>query len=492
MKSYNNLFTAVLALSVLTFSVACTQGIRATSAKAIDKAAAPAGQNPLPSQQGPTTNNSIDGTTDGGGGNSINGRMIESYIIAPEELPVVKQKLSAIIKMAFSSDDEEDNQVLQDGNMIFKFKTWYLVPMSLKHIQKKALGIEFAEGQTEQVAIQTKSEVWINSLLFDKMTEEEQAKLILHEAVMTYYLTKFLSFEELCAAHDKMGSKSCSNSVLSPEQRQNMSNFFKPEVERSLNAQDYNSIRYVTSWLWKNGLGETKKRFDQVALAAGFDKRFKNSEGVFEDKGIEISTEKLIQTLEKAKYHGDLTSQCLGLSNNASFKCEIQISYKNEEERKELTILAKNLDTGEIVMTETFPLGNSVPLGSYSTLFSGRSASFVSPGLFKWGNSTIDTKPGTRGYGVTIDFDKEGNNFRGIRISPLVYTGKLREIETRLENDKEVKYDCESINIVSVNGAKATDQPFAMGDSEVIKSGQFTSIFMGAFKPFANCKKIEN
>lgn len=129
------------------------------------------------------------GGMEGGGGNSYQGRPLESYIQDPQELLAYKNFLKDIqSKFSYGSLDPFFAHVLIH-------KTWYFVPGPLNKLSSEQLG---AVVPTDQVALQGFESVWVDRDLFAKMTLDDQAHLLFHEVLMGLKLLRFQSMQEQC------------------------------------------------------------------------------------------------------------------------------------------------------------------------------------------------------------------------------------------------------------------------------------------------------
>ena len=171
MKS-NGLFIALITLLFLT---ACQKDNQSTvSSPAVVKS----------TMQGPS---------DGGGGDTCNGKMIESFKIDISTLDEFKEFIQPILdKVTVKQEDKKNGTpfLLTPG-----FKNWYLIDCKLQDIPKERKGLYL---ETYQTAIHTSREIFIDSTSYNQMQKEEKAKLLLHEMIMSYYLMKYLSLQDIC------------------------------------------------------------------------------------------------------------------------------------------------------------------------------------------------------------------------------------------------------------------------------------------------------
>lgn len=130
---------------------------------------------------------------DRGGANGYEGRPLESYIKDPKALPAYKNFVKKI------QDQVGVDYLSSYIEYVLSQKTWYFVN-DLKHtLPSEKIG---AAVQTEQIALQDFETVWIDNGQFNapKMSEIEQAKVILHEVLMGIKLLRFQSKQEQCQA----------------------------------------------------------------------------------------------------------------------------------------------------------------------------------------------------------------------------------------------------------------------------------------------------
>ena len=190
MKMRNvNLLLTTLAMIGVNLLVSCAQ-------KGNGPSSTGANGSPIVTPQGgsPGPGTKANGTSDSGGGTGMNGKVFESYIVDPTQLPAYKQHLEVLLANIKSEKPDEP----ADYDKIFKIKTWYVAPIELDKISKDVLGVSFIKSDTQQIARQTSKEVWIDKRAYDAMNSQDQAKLLLHELVMNIYFFKFMTMTEMC------------------------------------------------------------------------------------------------------------------------------------------------------------------------------------------------------------------------------------------------------------------------------------------------------
>ena len=130
------------------------------------------------------------GPGEGGGGNTRNGKPLESYIVKPTSLSAYQKLLQPLIEQIQHRD-------LYLGDILnwSLDKTWYLVPGPLNTLSQDQIGSAIP---SDQAALQDFRAIWIDSDLFSKMTERDQARLLLHEVLMSIKLLRFESAQNQC------------------------------------------------------------------------------------------------------------------------------------------------------------------------------------------------------------------------------------------------------------------------------------------------------
>ncbi|MBC7741241.1 MAG: hypothetical protein H7061_03530 [Bdellovibrionaceae bacterium] len=238
------------------------------------------------------THASSRGPGDGGGGDTCNGKMIESYKVDITTLPEFKKFIAPIlVKMNPSEKDKAP------FDFTAKLKTWYLIDCKLKDIPAERKGLFLESYQT---AVHTSKEIFIDAKSYRAMVDEEKAKLLLHELIMSFYLIKYMSVKDLCKV-----SESCSGDY------EVVSNWkmFRPETYRPLNSDDHQNIRAVTTWLWENRNSVTGDTFAKIAKQYDFDKRFQKV-GHVPTREIVIEANTLLRMLKRYQWAGQFPQFC--------------------------------------------------------------------------------------------------------------------------------------------------------------------------------------
>ncbi|MBC7753113.1 MAG: hypothetical protein H7Z71_02675 [Moraxellaceae bacterium] len=273
----------------------------------------------------------VDGTSDSGGGNGIENKAYEAYIVKPENLPAYKAYIEPKMKQIRSLMPKEADPTILDRWLLYK--TWYLAPVELKTISKEIIGVSFTNDKTEQLAIQTRRSVWLDSQKFNQMTTQDQAVLMIHEMVMSLYYLKNKSWKEVCT--EKLFFESqCTQKTIDI-----YNDIFPGQEPKPFDHADYENIRAVTGIFMNNLNIKTIEDVDSILIQNYFDRRF-TAKGLYanlenmnaeikysSDANIDFSVvEKLIQT---SKILNKFPNFCLGVSDKQGLNCQIDFAKSN-------------------------------------------------------------------------------------------------------------------------------------------------------------------
>lgn len=259
----------------------------------------------------------MQGPSDGGGGDTCNGKMIESYKVDITSLDEFKELVQPILNKIWDQPDSKNNGT--PFSLTPTLKSWYFLDCKLQDIPKERKGLYL---ETYQTAIHTSREIFIDSTSYNKMAKDEKAKLLLHEMIMSYYLMTYLSLEDIC----KM-SGTCSGDFVAA----NKWKMFKPAVYRALNEEDHQKIRNVTAWLWMQKDALTPDSFSKILKNNDFDKRFeivsKPEVSVSNEIEIEIDVHALLRMFKKHQWTNSFPKYCQFNSetNLSSSVCQAEI-----------------------------------------------------------------------------------------------------------------------------------------------------------------------
>ncbi|NJL25591.1 MAG: hypothetical protein HC902_10740 [Calothrix sp. SM1_5_4] len=268
----------------------------------------------------------------------LNGKVFESYIVDPEALPAFKEFVLPLLKNLGAVSDGDRSE---PGFLFFlKMKTWYIAPVELDKFGKEALGVSFIKSETQQIAIQTRDEIWIDKTAFDQMSSQDQGQLILHELVMNMYFLKFMSVEELCRRieRDKENESFKEDEShlcdITPED----SRLALPALPlRPLTAEDNENIRHVTGWILKSAVEPVKLQdFNTVLSRRGFDRRFFGPDIEGENEGdrknspespppLKVDIQEIHDVIQAAALTGEGPTLCTAVTVGTSKTCSVSV-----------------------------------------------------------------------------------------------------------------------------------------------------------------------
>lgn len=189
------------------------------------------------------------GGQDSGGGNLVDGKTLESYLVEPGTLPGYARlhvQLETLEKV-------RESKIHLRGALE---KNWYLIPGPFSKLPPERIG---AAVVGEQAALQDLSAVWIDKNLFEKMSEDEQASLLLHEIILGFRLLDLDSKYVQCRAiFAENASHFCEDEDRHP--------FGRPS---DLTAGDYDSVRRIVRTLLKSP-EQTPDAIERLFGDAGF------------------------------------------------------------------------------------------------------------------------------------------------------------------------------------------------------------------------------
>lgn len=270
----------------------------------------------------------VEGTSDSGGGNGIENKVYEAYIVKPQSLVSYQKYINPIIQKLIQLAPKPDlaKQVIERWLL---YKTWYIAPVSLGNISKDVIGVSFSEDNSEQLAIQTRRSIWINSNRFAAMSERDQAALIIHEMVMSLYYLRYKSWKEICKERiwPDIQCKTGDSEI--------MEDLFPGTTPKPFNSEDYENIRAVTGAFLSGLQFSSYKELDSFLIAHDFDRRFTVGLGIDSDnsRAVEInfgyetwSQIQMHKIFEDAPFLNRQVEVCSALSSNKQTNCAIQLT----------------------------------------------------------------------------------------------------------------------------------------------------------------------
>ncbi len=377
------------------------------------------------------------GTTDGVGGNGIDGKLYEDYIFHPEKeaafVSVLRPKMKALAKVLnlLSSPDKaldlsKLNEVLI--NSLWRMKTWYLIPSGLKVLPNEAVGAGFLSQDQEQYALQDKFGVWIDKKAYNKMDERAQARSLLHEWVASLYILKRVyTQKEICryvmgvfagipTLRDQMGidKASCIEA---------------PDVPLSENGpklipDDYAHIRAVTNHIFnldENENPETFKAFLQKNQLWAEEASDTSEDNFFLSKWFrhtdkKITSKSFVDMMATAKREEELSGKCYdivdsdlpeGSQNIIEDVCRLE--FEKFSGTSQFYKLSATNSVGEVVIS---------------------SSAFLDGGQLIYSNNLPISKSGVYVYRdvATHSLTREQSSTPGTEVSQLsfLFTSKMR------------------------------------------------------------------
>ncbi len=241
-------------ITLTLFLVGCSPKEESTERVIIRETFEPTPAQPIP--QGPT---------DSGGGHGLNGKPLESFIKKLTDVPAFKNFVQPMLRELFKKHEN----LAVDLHHISSARSWYFVPTDLKDIPSYFAGAQF---KTEQLAIHRSKEIWINSVLFEKMKQDDvddklaQEKLLIHELVMGVLFMQFQPNLDKCLAASNKWLLMETTAIETAEMfqinydnernhcRKNLNSILDLNIEKklSLSENDYSVIRSLTQALTEN------------------------------------------------------------------------------------------------------------------------------------------------------------------------------------------------------------------------------------------------
>lgn len=216
---------------------------------------------PAPPSQSTQLPNPGMGGTDSAGGNGFDGKPLESYAVN-----IVNKSEFAKLKSLIANVAKISPRYAARMLYIAKEKRWYFLSTELKKIPSSLVGS--ALESTEQIALQTRGEVWINMIIYGKMDSNDQSLLLLHELVMGTRIMEFQDRLDDCLATAEEYNIGILNDQRSEKDEKSYKNArmtcylefggfghaADPILQQSLSLEksDYMNVRYLVTELWNS------------------------------------------------------------------------------------------------------------------------------------------------------------------------------------------------------------------------------------------------
>lgn len=210
------------------------------------------------------------GGGDTGGGAGRDGRPLEDFIVNIQE----DEDFRTILMPLILKIDKIHSRLAADLLHISKERSWFKIDVSLEKIPAFKMGVYFP---TDQMALQNKKEVWIDNLIFTKMTSQNRAKLLLHELIMGIRLLEFASPLDLCLAKATTGLLPSGKDDYKENRKKcfdDPDNAFDPNYGHKISLEDidYANIRKLTKMLFENSNDLTKEEIETFLKVNNFRK----------------------------------------------------------------------------------------------------------------------------------------------------------------------------------------------------------------------------
>lgn len=322
-------FLLIMATILLTFSVSCQR--RGQSNGSPGNPGTPSSPSDTNTPSGTPTPGPIasPGTADSGGGNTFLGKPLESYKVKIQDLEAYKKILAPIIE----SEKIKGRTTGQGISYVLNKKTWYMIPSELAKLSAEQIG---AAVGGEQAALQDFKQVWINSLIFDKMNVKDQAILIVHEIMMGLRLLKLDKPTISCLAYQT--EFAATNQPRDCYGHNDDKAIGKPS---DLSKDDYSQIRSATTQIIEAGETLTEDGWKAILAANGFIKMSPKKIISLNDLSEMVESSKLMKTwpqygFDLGKFFGENQAilhspeKLEGMKFTSDAKCDFDIKIEND------------------------------------------------------------------------------------------------------------------------------------------------------------------
>lgn len=180
-------------------------------------------------------------SSNGGGGNTIEGKTAESYVKSITGLPEFKTYILPILRRLSS---EPRDVMLVYLQWSIHSKPWYFVPVKLDKVAENQTGLPFHSDQT---ARNTKDSVYIYHPGYLELSPHDRARLLLHEMVMSARFLMKQTVQNQCLA---LARASDIGNCKDPAVLKLGVDTVATESEReTLNSSEHERVRLMTNFL---------------------------------------------------------------------------------------------------------------------------------------------------------------------------------------------------------------------------------------------------
>lgn len=192
------------------------------------------------------------GGGDLGGGNTLEGKLIEDYRVMISEEAAYKEYIKPILLTLKDYFPE----LAADFLHMTESRRWYIVPVDLNTLDSLKIGIPF-EMKTQQVALHTPEVIYIDKRIWDTLEIYQKGLLITHEIIMGVKWLEYHEGLDRCLAASRrvfVKNNFQSSEEYSSEKRKCHKEYIRHFIIPSkfkLKGQDYDNIRTLTSDIFK-------------------------------------------------------------------------------------------------------------------------------------------------------------------------------------------------------------------------------------------------
>lgn len=207
---------------------------------------------------GAQTRSQLEGPITSGGGNGLDGRMTEMYSKDIQTLPEYRRYIVPVLRRLTQNRTDVLVAYLR---WAANNKAWYFVPEKLPSLPKERIALAFKS--TDQLALHSDKEIFIDEPAYRAQTDREKAFLLLHEMVMgARLLMKKAPIKQCSILSGSLESSSCKDPEILKLAA--MDAQYDPKEEQIiLNGRDHESVRAMTVYLM-----EPKRTLDGASIAA--------------------------------------------------------------------------------------------------------------------------------------------------------------------------------------------------------------------------------
>lgn len=192
------------------------------------------------------------GGGDLGGGNTLEGKLIEDYRVMISEDSAYREYIKPIVLLL----KDQFPELAADFLHITEARRWYIVPADLNSLDSLKIGIPF-EMKTQQVALHTPEVIYIDKRIWDTLELYQKGLLITHEIVMgVKWIENHEGLDRCLAESRRIFVKN--NFTVTDDYNEAKRKCHKEYVRHFINptkfklkGQDYDNIRTLTSDLFK-------------------------------------------------------------------------------------------------------------------------------------------------------------------------------------------------------------------------------------------------